>query len=51
MTKAMELLKNQQMTIKEIGAAVGYSNEKYFMRLFKKKVGETPSERRSRYYE
>ena len=30
------------MTIQQIGEAIGYNNSKYFMNLFKKRVGVTP---------
>ncbi len=43
-TKAKELLKNSEYSIKEICAEVGYSDPNYFSRTFKKNVGVTPTE-------
>lgn len=45
--KAKELLKNQHLKIYEIAYQVGYQNEKYFSKVFKKLVGCTPNEYRS----
>lgn len=50
MTKAKELLTNTTMTVKEIAHHVGFSDEKYFMRLFKKYEKMTPSQFRNAYY-
>ncbi|QOR67195.1 response regulator [Cytobacillus suaedae] len=47
MEKAKEMLKNQQLKIYEIAYQVGYQNEKYFSKVFKKFVGCTPNEYRS----
>lgn len=49
MTKAKELLTNTTMTVKEIAHHVGFSDEKYFMRLFKKYEKMTPSQFRNAY--
>lgn len=46
--KAKDALKNSKKTICEISKSVGYRDEKYFMRLFKKKTGLTPSEFRKK---
>lgn len=45
-SEACVYLKNKGAKIKEIAAQVGYSDEKYFMRVFKKYKGVTPSEYR-----
>ena len=42
MKEAKHLLRNSNMTIQQIGEAIGYNNSKYFMNLFKKRVGVTP---------
>ena len=41
--KAKELLKKNEMTIKEIGYEVGYSDPNYFSKVFKKYEGYTPT--------
>jgi two-component system response regulator YesN len=46
---AEELLANSTLNIKEIALAVGYPDEKYFSRLFKKNSGIKPSEYRKIY--
>lgn len=43
LSRAMYLLKNSNMTTKEICYSLGLDNEAYFSRLFKKKSGLTPS--------
>lgn len=40
---ACNLLKNTNLSLKEISAKVGYSNQYYFSSCFKKKTGQTPS--------
>lgn len=47
MEKAKELLENPHLKIYEIANKVGYQNEGYFSRLFKKMMGYTPNEYRS----
>ena len=47
MEKAKELLENPHLKIYEIANKVGYQNEGYFSRLFKKIMGFTPNEYRS----
>ena len=47
-SKAMLL--NSDMKIAEIAQASGFSDEKYFMRLFKKTVGVTPSQYRDSFF-
>ena len=44
--KAKELLKNTDLKLSQIAARVGYSNVKYFFRVFKKIVGTTPEQYR-----
>ena len=46
--KAKELLAGDGGSMKEICAAVGYSDPNYFSRIFKKNVGVTPTEYRER---
>lgn len=45
--KAKELLANPNMKIYEIAYHVGYQNEKYFSKVFKKQAGITPNEYRN----
>ncbi|MFC4323632.1 response regulator transcription factor [Litchfieldia salsa] len=44
---AKKLLHNPQMKIYEIAFQIGYHNEKYFSKVFKKSVGVSPNEYRS----
>lgn len=48
-SKAKELLYSGQ-SIKEIAYSLGFQDEKYFMRLFKKYENVTPTEFRKAYY-
>ncbi len=48
MEKAKELLENPHLKIYEIANHVGYQNEKYFSKLFKKLIGLRPNEYRNR---
>lgn len=48
MQKACSLLLSTDMTIQQIGNAVGYSNMAFFYRVFKNIIGETPSEFRNK---
>ena len=41
--KAKKLLKEQKLSVTEVAQAAGYDNFAYFSRLFKNKVGTTPS--------
>ena len=41
--KAKILLRTGNRTLSDIAAAVGYSDSNYFMRIFKKLTGTTPS--------
>lgn len=50
MQKARELLKSGNDNIYTISGAVGYGNEKYFSKLFKKREGITPLEYRGRFF-
>lgn len=45
--KALELLKTSDYTVEEIISTVGYENDSYFYRIFKKKFGKTPKEVKS----
>lgn len=42
--KAKELLTNTNLTVKEVCFMVGYKDPNYFSRIFKKRIGITPSE-------
>ena len=44
--KAKKLLENPYLKIYEVAYGVGYGNEKYFSKVFKKHVGMTPNEYR-----
>ena len=46
MEKAKELLRNSDMKIKDVSAAVGYEDDHVFLRRFKKYVGKTPGQYR-----
>ncbi|WP_163537482.1 response regulator [Gracilibacillus sp. YIM 98692] len=46
MEKAAELLKNPHLKIVDIAFKVGYQNEKYFSKLFKKREGVSPKKYR-----
>lgn len=46
MDHAKELMRNPDLSIKEIGIMSGYSDPNYFSRIFKKQTGETPREYR-----
>ena len=41
------MLSDSELSMKEICAAVGYSDPNYFSRIFKKNVGVTPTEYKS----
>ncbi|MCR5410299.1 MAG: AraC family transcriptional regulator, partial [Lachnospiraceae bacterium] len=45
--KAKELMKDPDVSVKDICAKVGYSDPNYFSRIFKKAVGKTPTEYRA----
>ena len=42
--KAKELLTNSNLNVKEVCFMVGYKDPNYFSRIFKKRIGITPSE-------
>lgn len=46
--KAKEMLKDPEISIKEIGSECGYSDPNYFSRIFKKSTGMTPTEYKER---
>ena len=43
LSKAMQLLKEGQLSIKEIAFKVGYNDNRYFSRIFRKEFGRPPS--------
>jgi two-component system response regulator YesN len=45
---AKKLLKNRNLSIKNVCAETGYSDPNYFSRIFKKQVGITPTEYRDK---
>ena len=47
---ACGLLKNTALKLYEVGSRVGYTNGKYFTRVFTKETGVTPREYRERHY-
>lgn len=47
--KAKSLLKNKQLKIYEIASMIGYQDDKYFRKVFKKVEGITPNEYRTKY--
>ena len=47
--KARSLLETTQMKVSEVANAVGYKDDKHFMRLFKTSCGVSPSEYRKNY--
>lgn len=49
MEKAKSLLKNSQLKIYEIANIIGYQDDKYFRKVFKKVVGVTPNEYRAEF--
>ena len=46
MNRALELLADNELSVKEISLACGFVDEKYFSRAFKKKYGCSPSQMR-----
>ncbi|MDM5211141.1 bifunctional transcriptional activator/DNA repair enzyme AdaA [Peribacillus sp. NJ4] len=49
--KATRLLENSEQSIYEIGLAAGFSSTPYFITLFKRKMGNTPSGYRKAYHQ
>jgi two-component system, response regulator YesN len=49
MERAKSLLKNSQLKIYEIANMIGYQDDKYFRKVFKKVEGMTPNEYRAEY--
>jgi AraC-like DNA-binding protein len=45
--RAVSLLQDAEMNVKEVAEECGFSNSAYFCRYYKKMVGETPSETRN----
>ena len=50
MTKACQLLKSTQMSIKDIAAAVGYPNQLHFSRAFHQILGASPRAWRNEHF-
>ena len=48
--KAAELLKSTSLSISDIAMYIGYSDNNYFVKVFKKRYGMTPSAYRSLKY-
>jgi len=46
--RAVELLEDGNLTVAEVAASSGFDNPAYFCRFYKKVIGETPNETRSR---
>ncbi|MGE7764945.1 bifunctional transcriptional activator/DNA repair enzyme AdaA [Peribacillus sp. NPDC096540] len=49
--KAIRMLESSEQPVTEIGLAVGFSSTPYFITLFKKKTGNTPSGYRKAYHQ
>lgn len=47
--KAKQLLEKTDMTVKDVGIAVGYENANYFTRVFKRMEGYAPSQYKSKF--
>jgi AraC family L-rhamnose operon transcriptional activator RhaR len=45
--RSCELLRTTRLTIPEVAEAVGYQDKGYFLKLFKRKMGQTPRDYRS----
>lgn len=43
LNRAKELLENPTVNIKDVGKAVGYPDQNYFTKVFKRNIGESPS--------
>ncbi|MFC0559153.1 response regulator transcription factor [Halalkalibacter alkalisediminis] len=50
MDRAVELLNDQTMSLKEISAEIGYRDPNYFSRVYKKATGESPSAYRAKQF-
>jgi two-component system response regulator YesN len=48
MTKAKELMKDPTLKIQTIGSMVGYGDQNYFARAFRKRFGVSPTEYREK---
>jgi two-component system response regulator YesN len=48
--QACRLLEKEDYTIAQISSMVGYSEQSYFSRVFKKMTGMTPSKWRAKYH-
>ena len=47
--KAQQLLQENILSVAEVGAQVGYTDNSYFSRVFKKSLGVTPTAYRKQY--
>ena len=50
LNKALKLLVGEELSVKEISSACGFSDDKYFSRIFKEKYGSPPSKLRQHTY-
>jgi len=48
MRKARELLKNSSLSVKEISREIGFSDQNYFSNVFKRQIGSSPVEFRTK---
>lgn len=48
LSKAKELLQNQELTIAAVAYDTGFNDPDYFIRVFRKEIGETPGQYRKR---
>lgn len=48
MNRSMELLRNPDLTVRQIAGKVGYNDSRYFAKAFKKHTGYTPSQYRKK---
>lgn len=51
MAKAKNMLYQSRLSIKEIAYSLGFQDDKYFMKMFKRHEGLTPTEFRNAYYQ
>ena len=51
MQRAEELLRDGRTSVSDIGGMVGFTDNSYFTKVFKKYTGKTPSEFRKTFWE